>query len=60
MLTAKEMKMKSRKEELTVTEMARKGGKAAAAKLTAKQRTERARKAGLAGGRGRAKKGGTR
>ena len=52
--------MKSRKDELTVSEMARKGGKAAAAKLTAKQRTERARKAGLAGGRGRAKKGGTK
>ena len=50
--------MKSKK--LTVTEMARKGGKASAAKLTAKQRSERARKAGLAGGRGRAKKGGAR
>ena len=31
------------------------GGKAAAAKMTAKQRRERARKAGLAGGRGRPK-----
>jgi len=48
------------REEPTVTEIARRGGKAAAAKLTAKQRIERARKAGLAGGRGRAKKGGNR
>lgn len=37
--------------------IARRGGKASAKGLTAEQRTERARKAGLAGGRGRAKKG---
>jgi hypothetical protein len=41
-------------------EISRSGGVATAAKLTAKQRTERARKAGLAGGRGRTKKGGKR
>lgn len=41
-------------------ELGRMGGKASAAKLTAKQRSEKARKAGLAGGRGRAKKGGRR
>lgn len=48
------------RKELTVSQMASRGGKAAAAKLTAKQRSARARKAGLAGGRGRAKKGGQR
>lgn len=36
--------------------LGRLGGKAKAAKLTAEQRSENARKAGLAGGRGRAKK----
>ena len=41
-------------------ELGRLGGKASAAKLTAKQRSEKARKAGLAGGRSRSKKGGKR
>jgi len=36
-----------------VRELGRKGGKASAKKLTAAQRRERARRAGLAGGRGR-------
>jgi hypothetical protein len=36
--------------------LGRKGGKARAQKLTPKQRSESARKAGLAGGRGRKKK----
>jgi general stress protein YciG len=39
-------------------ELGRRGGKASAAKLTAKQRSEKARKAGKQGGRGRTKKGG--
>ncbi len=43
-----------------LSEIGRKGGKASAKKLTAAQRTERARRAGLAGGRGRGKRGGTR
>jgi len=37
-------------------EVARQGGKASKARLTPAQRSEIARKAGLAGGRGRAKK----
>jgi general stress protein YciG len=41
-------------------EIGRKGGKASAKKLTAAERRDRARRAGLAGGRGRGKKGGTR
>jgi hypothetical protein len=41
-------------------ELGRLGGKASAAKLTAKERREKARRAGKAGGRGRAKKGGNR
>lgn len=36
--------------------LGRRGGKARAQKLTPKQRAESARKAGLAGGRGRGKK----
>ena len=36
--------------------LGRRGGKARAQKLTAEQRSESARKAGLAGGRGRGKK----
>lgn len=41
-----------------MTKIARKGGKAAAAALTPKQRVERARKAGKASGKARVKKGG--
>ena len=41
-------------------ELGRMGGKASARSLTAEQRAARARKAGKAGGRGRAKKGGRR
>jgi general stress protein YciG len=37
-----------------LSEIGRKGGKASAKSLTAEQRTARARKAGKAGGRGRA------
>ena len=39
-----------------MTELARKGGKAAAKKLTKQQRIERARKAGTASGRARRKR----
>jgi hypothetical protein len=45
----------------TLRELGRQGGKASARKLTARERTERARRAGRAGGRGRPKaKGGKR
>lgn len=54
------MKLDAKQREV-LRELARLGGKASAKKLTKAQRTERARKAGLAGGRGRpAKKGDSR
>jgi hypothetical protein len=46
--------------EYVARKLGRMGGKASAKALTAAERTERARKAGLAGGRGRTKKGGKR
>jgi general stress protein YciG len=57
----KRLKISAREKKVlqkVMRELGRRGGKASAAKLTAKQRSEKARKAGEQGGRGRTKKGG--
>jgi len=46
----------ARRKNPAAVALGKRGGKARAQKLTAEQRSESARKAGLAGGRGRGKK----
>jgi hypothetical protein len=45
----------AKKKNAAAVELGRKGGKARLKKMTAEERSESARKAGLAGGRGRKK-----
>lgn len=48
--------MASKRKNAAAVALGRRGGKARAKKMTAEERSESARKAGLAGGRGRGKK----
>lgn len=48
--------MASKRKNAAAVSLGRRGGKARAKKMTAEERSESARKAGLAGGRGRPKK----